>query len=513
MSVRDIRPLSEAGVGIDGGEELSVSRVQFHSDIDSSQLHRLEYDPTIGDWSHIENVTLHSPPHKHDHAHTPSHSPSINLRRHSSLPASPSPLPSLPANTDAQARSGVRSRSFSYHPSEHATSSSTTSSVCHTPHLSTYLNNGVSVRASSDSRPAPRNNRAVLDKINISALPGSGMGMGMGMGVGMSVGSGLSLSGSSSVTSTSVASSQQAIDLASFISDAEKAKASQNVNVGSAWVPGSLSIPGYISSGVSGGSAEATPSPTPPYLDVTSASAGTGSSSVSVSGNTSVGISAIPPHKQQRIRPSAGVRGSKHAPPFKQSCRVLVVEDSLPNRKLLLALLTRLKCRATGVEDGQQCVDLFQEFIQPDSTTSMMANAEAPISDAASTSTAAVASASTAVASAQPQHPNHLARRGTTSSTSASETDVDPLTHLPQQQEYPFDIILMDGTMPIMNGVVATQILRRNGITIPIVAVTGNALAEDVSAFMLAGADSVLTKPVNALQLQQALARFCPPNT
>jgi CheY-like chemotaxis protein len=33
--------------------------------------------------------------------------------------------------------------------------------------------------------------------------------------------------------------------------------------------------------------------------------------------------------------------------------------------------------------------------------------------------------------------------------------------------------------MPVMNGVVATQILRAHGISLPIVAVTGNALTED----------------------------------
>lgn len=65
--------------------------------------------------------------------------------------------------------------------------------------------------------------------------------------------------------------------------------------------------------------------------------------------------------------------------------------------------------------------------------------------------------------------------------------------------------------MPVMNGVVATQILRSHGISIPIVAVTGNALTEDVNAFVMAGANSVLTKPINSKALQGALARFCPP--
>jgi CheY-like chemotaxis protein len=54
-----------------------------------------------------------------------------------------------------------------------------------------------------------------------------------------------------------------------------------------------------------------------------------------------------------------------------------------------------------------------------------------------------------------------------------------------------------------MNGVVATQLLRHAGIRLPIIAVTGNALAEDVQAFMMAGAEAVLTKPVRRqMQIQ-----------
>ena len=39
--------------------------------------------------------------------------------------------------------------------------------------------------------------------------------------------------------------------------------------------------------------------------------------------------------------------------------RVLVVKDSAPNRKLLVSLLHHMGCQAVGVENGQQCVDLF----------------------------------------------------------------------------------------------------------------------------------------------------------
>jgi len=123
--------------------------------------------------------------------------------------------------------------------------------------------------------------------------------------------------------------------------------------------------------------------------------------------------------------------------------RILVVEDSLPNLKLLVMLLRQMKCLPTGVMNGKECIDLFPITRQPD-------------------------------------------------------------------QKLDFDLILMDGSMPKMNGVEATRILRARGFTLPIIAITGNALEEDVHVFLEAGASQVLTKPVNRQQLQAALLSYVP---
>lgn len=48
--------------------------------------------------------------------------------------------------------------------------------------------------------------------------------------------------------------------------------------------------------------------------------------------------------------------------------------------------------------------------------------------------------------------------------------------------------------MPVLGGIEATRILRSMGLTIPIVALTGEALQEDQEAFMEAGAVQVLSK-------------------
>lgn len=65
--------------------------------------------------------------------------------------------------------------------------------------------------------------------------------------------------------------------------------------------------------------------------------------------------------------------------------------------------------------------------------------------------------------------------------------------------------------MPVMSGLEATVFLRSRGLTLPILAVTGNALQEDVSAFLAAGAQFVLTKPINRSMLVHALHKHLAP--
>jgi CheY-like chemotaxis protein len=123
--------------------------------------------------------------------------------------------------------------------------------------------------------------------------------------------------------------------------------------------------------------------------------------------------------------------------------RVLVVEDSVPTRTMLARLLRRLDLDVTEVGDGLQAVR-------------------------------ACAAAATA------EHGS---------------------------QSAPFDLVLMDKEMPVMDGHEATLQLRRNGVRSPIVGVTANVLESDREKFVQKGLSDFLHKPVSRDDLVRVLQK------
>ena len=76
---------------------------------------------------------------------------------------------------------------------------------------------------------------------------------------------------------------------------------------------------------------------------------------------------------------------------------------------------------------------------------------------------------------------------------------------------HPFELVLMDMQMPRVDGLEATRRLRAAGYapeTLPIVALTANAYADDVQACLTAGMQAHLTKPVRVRDLTTVLSRF-----
>jgi CheY-like chemotaxis protein len=70
-----------------------------------------------------------------------------------------------------------------------------------------------------------------------------------------------------------------------------------------------------------------------------------------------------------------------------------------------------------------------------------------------------------------------------------------------------FDLVLMDISMPVMDGRQAVKILRERKFTLPIVALTAHALEEERERCLREGFDEYLAKPFSSRDLKTILER------
>ena len=94
----------------------------------------------------------------------------------------------------------------------------------------------------------------------------------------------------------------------------------------------------------------------------------------------------------------------------------------------------------------------------------------------------------------------------------AVDTAESGVVALAKVRDIPYDLILMDIQMPEMDGLAATRAIRAmtDRATVPILAMTADALAETRQECLAAGMNGFVSKPVDPEALYETLARWLP---
>ena len=74
-----------------------------------------------------------------------------------------------------------------------------------------------------------------------------------------------------------------------------------------------------------------------------------------------------------------------------------------------------------------------------------------------------------------------------------------------------YDIVFMDHMMPGMDGIETVKILREQGYSEPIVALTANAVSGQAEVFLANGFDDFISKPIDVRQLHASLKKYVKP--
>lgn len=88
---------------------------------------------------------------------------------------------------------------------------------------------------------------------------------------------------------------------------------------------------------------------------------------------------------------------------------------------------------------------------------------------------------------------------------SIAMSGAEAITKVSQER---FDLILLDVQMPVMNGLETARAMRAQGITTPIIAVTGNNRDEDRQLCREAGMNGYVPKPLDEAVLMREIERL-----
>jgi CheY-like chemotaxis protein len=76
-----------------------------------------------------------------------------------------------------------------------------------------------------------------------------------------------------------------------------------------------------------------------------------------------------------------------------------------------------------------------------------------------------------------------------------------------------YDVVLMDVQMPVMNGLEATRMIRKDPrfVTLPILAMSAGVTLDEQGACDAAGMTGFVSKPINSAELTKKLVDVCFP--
>ncbi len=77
-------------------------------------------------------------------------------------------------------------------------------------------------------------------------------------------------------------------------------------------------------------------------------------------------------------------------------------------------------------------------------------------------------------------------------------------------KQHRFDLVLMDMQMPVMDGLEATRQIKAGENPIPVIALTANVMQKHREAFIAAGCNDFLEKPINRELLIKTLSKYLP---
>ncbi|HEX7758982.1 MAG TPA: ATP-binding protein [Caulobacteraceae bacterium] len=91
------------------------------------------------------------------------------------------------------------------------------------------------------------------------------------------------------------------------------------------------------------------------------------------------------------------------------------------------------------------------------------------------------------------------------------DTACDGVEAIHAVEQRPYDLILMDVQMPVMDGLTASHRIRSSGVTTPIIAMTANVLPEQVRKCREAGMNDHIGKPISPGRLLEVISQWTAP--